>query len=329
MVLARARSNRSSRRGHEKPSGEAVMRTIGGSLLLLSLAVAACSADHDTTAPAAHSRAPGSSGSFIVTSAACGDVIVADLRLENDLSCAGDGLIVTGSGIRINLNGHTIAGAGTGVGIRVNAGNDVSIQGGIVRGFTQGMFVAASTGIVIKDNEFRENGQGMFVAGSTGIIIKDNGFSENGTAVLLQASSGNTIKANVARENTLRAFMIRASAPTGGVVSTSNDFVDNLLIDNPTGILIISQPGNTFTGNTISGSTVAAIDLPAPGASGNLIKGNLLTTSAAGIRFAAGWTGNTILGNTLQMNICAFLGPIAGNSLQGNILTGNATDLCP
>jgi parallel beta-helix repeat protein len=280
------------------------MHRISGSLLTLSL-LAACSAGLDTTAPSADGSAPGFSGSFLVTSASCGDVIVSDLRLENDLACTGDALTVTGSGININLNGHTIAGAGTGVGIRVSASQDVSIHGGTIRGFLQGMFVAGSTGIEIKDNEF----------------------TENGTAVLLQASSGNTIKANVARQNSLRAFMLRPN--TAGVTSTNNDVVDNLLIDNPTGIFLISQPGNTFKGNTISGSTVAAIDMTSPpGASGNVIKGNLLTTSAVGIRFAAGWTGNTILGNTLQTNTCAFQGPSAGNTLQGNILTGNSTDSC-
>jgi parallel beta-helix repeat protein len=282
------------------------MRRFDATLLTLSLFVAACSAGNDATAPSADSHAPDVSASSISTTASCGDVITADLRLENDLVCAGDGLTVAASGIRINLNGHTIAGAGVGVGIRVTASQDVTIQGGIVRGFLQG----------------------MFVAGSTGIIINDNEFSDNATGVLLQASSGNTLKANVARQNTSRAFMIRPN--TAGVVSTNNDFVDNLLIDNPTGIFIISQPGNTFKGNTISGSTVAAIDMSSPpGASGNLLKGNLLTTSAAGIRFAAGWTDNTVLGNILLTNTCAFLGPIAGNSLQGNTLTANSTDFCP
>jgi parallel beta-helix repeat protein len=231
-------------------------------------------------------------------------VITTDLRLENDLACAGGGITVTGSGIMINLNGHTIAGSGAGVGIMVTASQDVSIHGGTIRGFLQAMFVAGSSGIVIKDNEF----------------------TLNGTAVLLQASSGNTIKANVARENIFRAFMLRPNL--AGVVSTNNDVVDNLLVDNPTGIFLISQPGNTFKGNTISGSTVAAIDLPSPGATGNVIKGNLLTTSAVGIRFAAGWVGNTVLGNTLQANDCAFQGPTADNTLQGNTLTANTTDFC-
>jgi parallel beta-helix repeat protein len=289
--------------GHEPTPGEVTMRTIHGSLFALFLL--ACSADSDTTAPSAQGRAPGLRGVLAGTSAACGDMVSADLRLENDLTCAGDGLTVSGSGIRINLNGHTIAGSGTGVGIRVTASRDVSIQGGTIRGFLQGMFVAGSSGVVINDNEF----------------------TENGTAVLLQASSGNTIKANRVWQNSLRAFMLRPN--TAGVVSTDNDVVDNLLIDNPTGIFLISQPGNTFKGNTISGSTVAAIDMSwPPGASGNLIKGNLLTMSAVGIRFAAGWTSNTILGNTLLTNTCAVQGPIVGNTLQGNTLTGNTIDFC-
>ena len=282
------------------------MRVITVSLIGVVLSTA-CSAGRDTTAPSSNQRTQGLTASTLVLDAACGDVIVTDLRLESDLACPGDGLIVTGSGLKINLNGHTIAGSAVGAGIRVNSSQDVSIYGGTVRGFLRGVYVVASTGIVIKDNEF------------TG----------NGTAVLLEASSSNTIKGNVARLNGARAFMLRPNL-AGTVVSTNNDIIENLLIDNPTGIYLIRQPGNTIKGNTISGSNVAAIDLdPAPlGASGNLIKGNLLTNGGAGIRFGLGWTANTILGNTIQANICGFQGPSAGNTLQGNVLVGNTTDFC-
>jgi parallel beta-helix repeat protein len=245
-------------------------------------------------------------GSPPAVAVACGAVVTTDLTLESDLSCPGSGFTVSGSGIRINLNGHTVAGAGVGMGILVTGSQGVSIYGGTIRGFLQGIFVNASSGVVIKDNQF----------------------TENGTAVLFQASSGNTIKGNLARENLLRAFMIRPNL-AGDILSTNNDVVENVLIDNPTGIFLIRQPGNTFKGNTISGSSVAAIDLGFGGASGNLIKGNLFTTSGAGIRFGEGWTDNTILGNTFLTNVCAIQGPSAGNTLQGNILAANTTDYCP
>jgi parallel beta-helix repeat protein len=244
----------------------------------------------------------------VVTNASCGDVIVSDLRLESDLTCAADGLTVSGSGIKINLNGHTINGPGSGIGIRVQSSQDVSIHGGTVRGSLRGICVVSSTGVDIKNNEF------------TG----------NNTGVLLEASSNNSVKANVAWQNGARAIMLRPNL-TGTIVSTNNDIVGNFLIDNPTGIYIIRQPGNTFIGNSITGSTVAAIDLdPAPlGASGNVFHGNLLESSGAGIRFAVGWTGNTIIGNRIRLNTCGLQGPTAGNTLQGNTLAGNVTDICP
>jgi len=276
---------------------------------LFTLSVlAACNVSRDTTAPSARERTTAEAGRAVRVEASCGLTVVDDLRLENDLTCAGDGLTVTGTGIKINLNGHTISGPGsTNLGIRVLSSQDVTIHGGTIRGFLRGINVVNSAGIVIKDNE---------------IML-------NATGVLLEGSSGNAIKANVARLNSARAFMLRPNL--AGEVSTNNDVVDNVLIDNPTGIYLIRQPGNTFTGNTISGSTVAAIDLdPAPlGASGNVFKGNLLMASGAGIRFSAGWTGNTVLGNAIQSNVCAFKGPVSGNTLQGNTLIANATDFCP
>jgi parallel beta-helix repeat protein len=282
------------------------MRITAYQLLALSI-LNACAADRETTAPMLNAQASAARSFLLITSVACGDLITSDVRLENDLACTGDGVTVAGSGITINLNGHTISGGGgVGVGIRVTASQDVSIHGGTIRGFLQAMFIAGSTGIVIKDNEF----------------------TLNATAVLLQASSGNTIKANFAHDNSARAFMLRPN--TAGVVSSNNDVVDNLLVDNPTGIFLISQPGNTFKGNMISGATVAAFDLTSPpGASDNLIKGNLLTTSAVGIKFGEGWSGNIVLGNTLQANTCAFQGPAANNTLQGNTLIANSADFCP
>jgi hypothetical protein len=41
---------------------------------------------------------------------------VADLKLDEDLTCPGDALFVDGDGIKIDLQGHTITGAGVGVG---------------------------------------------------------------------------------------------------------------------------------------------------------------------------------------------------------------------
>ena len=240
-----------------------------------------------------------------VTTVACGATVVEDVRLESDLSCTGDAIIVGADNVKINLNGHSITGTGTGIGITVRNMHDVSIFGGRVQGFLTGIMVATSTGVEIKDNEFTQNREGVFLAGV----------------------SGSVVKANVAWQNTLRGIMIR---PTGaGVLSTDNDVKDNILTNNPSGILVFGQPGNSIKSNTISGSTVAAIDLTGGGAADNVFKDNLLTSSAAGIKFGAGWSGNSFIGNTIQQNTCGTQGPGAANSFKENTFAANTTDICP
>ena len=279
-------------------------------LAMLPVTLMACSDDRVATEPK-----PGETGHDVLdkrgahpgmsTAVVCGASVVADLRLDADLVCAGDGLFVDGDGIKINLQGHTITGAGVGVGITVRGHQDVSIFGGTIRSFVTGVFVATSTDVVIKDNGFTQNREGVFLAGS----------------------SGNTIKHNTAWQNTLRGFMIR---PTGsGAISTDNVVMDNVVTDNPTGILLFGQPGNTIKANSISGSGVAGIDLTGGGGSGTIVKDNLLTGNASAIRFGVGWTGNTILANTIQTNSCGIQGTTADNLFKENVFSTNTADWCP
>src|SRR5437870_797904 len=91
----------------------------------------------------------------------CGATIVANVKLDQDLTCAGNGLIVGADGIKLNLDGHTITGSGSGVGISVSGRTNVSISGGVVKNFEAGVRITQSTDIVGKGNEFRENGDGV------------------------------------------------------------------------------------------------------------------------------------------------------------------------
>ena len=278
------------------------MRLTTITLLTATGIVAACSPTADGTGPVPPSRP----NATVSTDAACGASIVEDLRLEEDLTCVGDGLIVNADGVKINLNGHTISGNGTGNGITVRNRTDVSIYGGgTISNFVTGIFVATSTGVVIKDNSFTANREGVFLNGA----------------------SGNVVKNIVAWENTLRGIMLRPTM--SGAISTDNVVMDNVLTDNPSGILLFGQPGNMIKANTITGSSVGALDLSGGGATGNVFKNNLLANSAAGIKFGAGWTGNTFLDNTIQSNTCGTQGTSTNNTFNENQFVGNTTDVCP
>jgi len=105
--------------------------------------------------------------------------------------------------------------------------------------------------------------------------------------------------------------------------------MDNVVTNNPTGILLFGQPGNTIKANTISGSNVAGIDLTGGGGSGTIIKANLLTGNAAAIRFGIGWTDNTILANRIRANSCGIAGTTADNLFKENLFSTNTADWCP
>jgi parallel beta-helix repeat protein len=240
---------------------------------------------------------------------ACGAQITGDVRLDNDLTCSGNALLVAGDDITIDLNRHTLAGNGTGNGITVSASHRVKISGGSVKGFQSGIFVGRSTDVVIRDNDFTATNQ----------------------AVLLEATTGTVIKHNTVARNLLRGFMLRPNL-LGDLLSTDNVVIGNLVVDTPTGIFLIRQPGNTILNNTVIGATVAGIDLGPPlvgTVSDNIIRANHLIGGGAGIRFAAGWIGNTIVGNRIEAVACGLKGPTEGNTFNGNVFTDNISDSCP
>jgi parallel beta-helix repeat protein len=239
----------------------------------------------------------------------CGSTIVTDLILDQDLTCTGNGLTVGADGIKINLNGHTITGPGSAIalvrGISLNQRNSVSIQGGTIRNFESGMFVANSSEITIKEILFTENREGVFLNGS----------------------SASTVKENTAWRNQIRGIMVRPSATRS---STDNVIKENLVVENPVGILVFGQPRNILKENRISWSSQAGILLTGSGASANLVKENMIGSSAAGIEFAvSGWTGNTFVENRILTNSCGVKGPSDGNTFRENLLEGNASDTCP
>ena len=278
--------------------------------LILAFSIASCESDQRVTAPdmaASRTDRFGSADVLPLVTLPCGAQVVDDVRLDNDLTCIGNALLVSGEDIDIDLNGHTISGNGTGNGITVSASHRVRISGGSITGFQAG----------------------ILVGGSTEVVIRDNGFSASNTAVLLQATTASVIKHNTVTNNLLRAFMIRPNL--AGSLSTGNVIIGNLVVGTPTGVFLIRQPGNTIQSNSVIGATVAGVDFgEGPGqVSGTIIRANLLTGGGAGIRFSAGWVDNTIVGNRIAANACAMSGPVSGNTFHGNVLVGNGADACP
>jgi parallel beta-helix repeat protein len=235
----------------------------------------------------------------------CGTTVTSDLKLDHDLVCTGDGLTVGADGIRIDLNGHTVAGSGVGAGFIVVGRSDVTIANGVIRNFQVAVRLNASTGIVIRHNELAQNGDGI-----------DN-----------QAGGvGNTFKENTFRNHTVRAIMLR-----GG--SSDNDIKNNTFVANRIGILVNGATDTELKDNFVSASSLAGIRFN-NAATGNSVKDNILTSNVTGIEFlvtppAGPSVGNEFKGNALTGNGCGVFGLTTGNTFKDNAFEGNTVDACP
>jgi parallel beta-helix repeat protein len=234
----------------------------------------------------------------------CGATVVADVKLDHDLTCAGDGLVVGADGINIDLNGYSISGSGIGIGIDVTGRTNVTISGGAIRNFTAGVRVLNSADLVIRGVAFLANTDGIDLqAGSVGVTIKENTF----------------------RDTRVRGIMLRSD-------TRDNVIKENTFAGNRTGVLINGPVDTIVKANVITGSTLAGIRVGVT-ATGNTIKENWVASNLAGIEFivsptGVGAAGNALLKNTLTMNTCGLKGPTADNTLKDNSLEGNVADTC-
>jgi para-nitrobenzyl esterase len=233
----------------------------------------------------------------------CGATIVENLKLDHDLVCAGNGLIVGADGIKIDLRGHSITGSGGGVGISVAGRTNVSISGGTVRNFEAGVRLAESTDIEIKHVEFAQNVDGVdSQLGSRGITVKENLFQNNRS----------------------RGIMIR--------FAIENVVEENTFVGNRVGILLFAAVDAKVKENLFSTSGLAGIRINVF-ATGNLIEENTVVSNPAGIEFLVTPTGssigNALVENRIAMNACGLKGPTDGNTLEENSFESNGADRCP
>ena len=179
----------------------------------------------------------------------------------------------------------------------------MTISGGIVRNFEAGVRVADSTDIVIRHNLMTENTDGID----------------------LQAGSHqNSIRHNTFRDNRARGIMARS-----GVVG--NVIRENTFTGNRVGILLFGAAGTRVRDNIISTSVLAGIRFNVL-TTGNVVKGNVVSSNPAGIEFLITPTGsslgNKLVANTIATNTCGLKGPLAGNTLRSNTFSENGAETC-
>lgn len=281
---------------------------------------------------------PGSTPTAVAaTVVACGTSSSVDgeqMILTSNLNCVGTAVTITHNKVHLDMQGFTITGNGTGIGIDVGSCTPTSrvhINGGTVTAFDHGILLCSATnahvnGMTSTNNDLsgirleqgsnnnQINGSTVSFNGTTNI----GGGSTDGGIVLFN-SNDNKIHTMTIEDNIAFGVLFRFSG--GNTISSSvvsdNDFV---------GIFADRAGGNTIQANTISGNS-QGINVSA-GGGGDTIRGNTVTNNGNfGLQLRSVRNG-VVRGNTISNNgntgILVFDNSF-GNLLQANTALGNGT----
>src|SRR5687767_11831514 len=168
------------------------------------------SATASATAPAATTRPP--------QSAQCGQILLADFTLANDLTCDKDALIAGADNITIDLGGRTLKGPGMGpqtwpapqldsVGVRVEGRIGVTVKNGNTSDFSTGLYIHHTSGSTVRKNHVAVNIYGLHLQNADDNLIQGNQLvrqtynSPGGYGIYLFASQRNKIIENDIENN--------------------------------------------------------------------------------------------------------------------------------
>lgn len=239
------------------------------------------------------------SGSAQAAHAQCGQVLVASTTLDSDLlACPGDGLVVGAHAITIDLNGHSVVGAGLGAGIRNDGFDGVTIRNGTVQGFDYGVLLNPGTaGNVVAALALTANQiAGVQLDGAAQSVLRDSTveLQSNDGVVLAGGATGNFVLGNTIGQTANRGIVVQGSSGNvleSNVVTTSSDV----------GISLEGASGNRLTKNTVSANGDAGIGLLL-GSDSNLVLENTLSLNQDAALLVSGSHENRIEQNTVRQN---------------------------
>ena len=223
----------------------------------------------------------------------CGDTLTRSVKLTADLTdCPGDGILIGAAGITVDLNGHTLDGAGNdgtcafpalarnGI---ANPGYDrVTIQNGTVQQFSVGISAGSDTdgmsdshvhNMVLRDNPWG----GVSIGGGAGAVTAGNRIDHN---LVSNASCSAGLELNTGQRNTFDGNRVEHSSLgieicCGGAGDANVVHGNAISGIDEVGIRVFSSGAGRVAANTI---TEAEVGIQVNGATADeLVQGNTIT----------------------------------------------------
>jgi parallel beta-helix repeat protein len=201
--------------------------------------------------------------------AQCGQRIVADFVLANDLKCSGDAFVINADNVTLDLGGRTITGPGMGpqtwpqpqldsVGVRTGGHAGVTIRNGTISEFSTGIYFVDMEKSRIEDVTSQRNRYGFYIHASNGNEIRRSTVVGNIYGLHLQDANENVVEGN----NLIRQTY---NSPGGyGIYlyrSRNNRIVENTIEQNVNwGIWFSDAQNNSIFRNNVSGNSPQVSD---------------------------------------------------------------------
>jgi parallel beta-helix repeat protein len=256
----------------------------------------------------------------------CGDTILTDTKLDESLSCTGDGINIGADGITLNLNGFTIAGDPfTGIGVRSFGFHDVVVKNGAISRFSDGIRTDSGvTGLNLVDLTF--SGQS-----ASSIVIINSGKVEINRVSISQPPGGDG-NAEAIRLHGVDDAKVTNVTVDGGffgvlaIETTELAVIGNAFSNIGTGIRIIGSADVNIKKNRIAGTDFgsgchAGIDLADVPSTDVRIVGNEITGCFLGIFVPESTpvTGMVLGRNNIYSN--SFRGILLSDTTDSNIFS--------
>jgi parallel beta-helix repeat protein len=226
----------------------------------------------------------------------CGSVITESVTLQHNLSCSGDGLVVTTGGVTIDLGGYKLKGTATGTGILVatgGAGDAVVVTNGTVSGFDQDIVASGSSTTLTGVTVTRAVTNGVTAEGPATVEIDNSKFTNNAIAVFAGRTAGVALSVTNTKF-TGNGIGVLLNGPINAMIA------NNTFTANTTGVTAFQSDGHTISGNRFS-QNVNPIKLSQ--SRNNMIKGNRVAYNTNGLQIAGVESqGNTVTGNDFVGN---------------------------
>lgn len=235
-------------------------------------------------------------GAGINESDYCGAHIFHNVILDQNISCEGDALFANNDGITIDLNGFTISGNGSGIGINVSSFDNVSIINGVVENFETAIFVDPAVGINVSGITARWNVKGIYFEEINESYISDNNIISNSNyGIHLVESINNTI---------------------------NNNFIWNNSFD---GVFTERSDLNLITRNNISGNSQKGLNLE-DNSDSNLIYDNYFDNTLVDANSGWGNSWNTTQNCSIDGYTNIIGGPCQGGNSWSNYMGIDTTN---